>query len=77
MKSDDLDEDASREGIVRFLATDYIERWNAEFDRMANAQKRVNRLIGKDYRAAPDREPYAIIGNAVDPEDNPYIGSTK
>lgn len=76
--SDELDEDSPRNEVVRYLANSYLEQRAEEKEELEYRRKRANQVAGRENRESSKSKKYhASLGNALQGEDNPFIGSSK
>lgn len=76
--SDELDEDTPRNEVVRYLANTHLEHQAELEEELEYRQKRANQIVGRvDRKSSKTKETHASLGNALQGEDNPYIGSSK
>lgn len=76
--SDELDEDSSRNEVVRHLANAYLEYHAEQQEELNQRRKRANQLAGREDRESNESKDYdAYLGVSLQGEDNPFIGSSK
>lgn len=76
--SDELDEESSRNEVVRHLADAYLEHYTEQQEELNQRQKRANQLAGREDRESSKSKDYdAYLGVSLQGEDNPFIGSSK
>jgi len=76
--SDELDDDSSRNEVVRHLANAYLEHRAEQQEELNQRRKRANQLAGRENRESGKSKDYdAYLGVSLQGEDNPFIGSSK
>jgi iron-sulfur cluster repair protein YtfE (RIC family) len=76
--TDELDEDSSRNEVVRYLANAYLEYHAEQQEELNQRRKRANQLAGRKDRESSESKDYdAYLGVSLQGEDNPFIGSSK
>lgn len=76
--AEELDEDTSRNELFRYLANTYLQQRAEKQTKLEKRRKRANKIAGRENRDSSDEKDYhAHLGNALEGESNPYIGSSK
>lgn len=76
--TNELDEDSSRNEVVRYLANAYLEYHAEQQEELNQRRKRANQLAGREDRESSESKDYdAYLGVSLQGEDNPFIGSSK
>lgn len=76
--SDELDNNSSRNEVVRHLANAYLEGQAEQQEQLNQRRKRANQLAGRENRESSKSKDHDVsLGLSLQGEQNPYIGSSK